>query len=182
MLTRKAVVLNDRVYIDGGEFSYLDTDNVPQYQYCKVFFLSSKPLKPSGFPNIQATANQLLSIDLSSDWTSSTVELQSISKPERSSLTGGGIWKDEKNGILYTGFAGYRSDFGDKGYVPQGLWSYTSDGSGSGTWENLNGTADSDFTNLPRPNNGQVASGDGYGFFLGGESGPCAQLWRAQRN
>ncbi|KAK0619317.1 hypothetical protein B0T14DRAFT_566193 [Immersiella caudata] len=144
-----SAVLNGRVYIDGGEFSY-STNNSVVYQY----------------------SNNLLFIDLARNWTNTSVVLYSAAKPRAvPSLRNGGIWVDKENGVLYTGFAGVNSQLGNGASHPQGLWSFTPDSTGAGSWKNLNGSSDMRFTAIPRPFNGQVASGDGSGFFLGGTVG-----------
>ncbi|KAK3325731.1 hypothetical protein B0H66DRAFT_529755 [Apodospora peruviana] len=98
--------------------------------------------------------------------------IRSIPKPSGAPcLKNGGIWVDDQNKQLYTGFAGVSSLLGDGAYYPRGLWSFSPDGTGGGSWRNLNGTADEIFTNQPRPFDGSVASGDGSGFFLGGVLG-----------
>ncbi|KAK3994750.1 hypothetical protein QBC44DRAFT_367269 [Cladorrhinum sp. PSN332] len=153
-----SAVLNGWLYVDGGEFSS-STGGTVVYQY----------------------ADTIASIDLRKDFTNDSVALRSTTKPaETPSLKNGGIWVDHNNSILYTGFAGTESSFGDDIKYPQGLWSFTPDGTGGGFWENLNKTADPSFVDLPRPYMGQVASGNGLGFFLGGfvgnESGKYTAL------
>ncbi|KAK1778172.1 hypothetical protein QBC45DRAFT_414666 [Copromyces sp. CBS 386.78] len=144
-----SAVLDGRVYIDGGEVSYYSGTNI-NFQY----------------------SNSLLSIDLSKDWTSDSVRFDSTSKPiGAANLAGAGIWVDETEGVLYTGFAGVKSKFGDNANQPQGLWSFKPDGKGGGTWQNLNSTADKTFTEKPRPFKGKTASGNGVGYFLGGFNG-----------
>ncbi|KAJ4410573.1 hypothetical protein N0V85_003949 [Neurospora sp. IMI 360204] len=144
-----SAVLDGRVYIDGGEVSYYSGTNI-NFQY----------------------SNSLLSIDLTEDWTSDSVRFDSTSKPTgAANLDGGGIWVDETQGVLYTGFAGIKSNFGDNANQPQGLWSFKPDGKGGGTWQNLNSTADKTFTEKPRPFKGKTASGNGVGYFLGGFDG-----------
>ena len=73
--------------------------------------------------------------------------------------------------MFYTGFAGCPSTFGDAAYYPVGLWSFAADGKGSGTWTNLNKTADKAFTTQRRPFAGLSASGNGKGYYLGGLMG-----------
>ncbi|KAK5660116.1 hypothetical protein OQA88_13585 [Cercophora sp. LCS_1] len=131
-----AAVLNGRLYIDGGEFSYSDGDSVV-YQY----------------------SDNLISIDLSKDWTNDTVILGSISKPGVPNLKNGGLWVDREGGKLYTGFAGVNSLFGNGAFWPLGLWSFTPEKSGSGVWQNLNGTADNALITQPRTFNGQICTG-----------------------
>jgi hypothetical protein len=122
---------------------------------------------------MRSAASTLLAINLAHDWTNSSVTIQSIPKPAGCpNLRNGGIWTDSKNEVLYTGFAGVNSFFGNGANYSQGLWSFTPDNSGSnGTWQNLNATADTTFTTQPRAFKGEVTSGNGAGFFLGGNSG-----------
>lgn len=115
-------------------------------------------------------ASTLLSIDLSADFEPDALTHTSIAKPSGGpDLNRAGIWVDQTSGLLYTGFAGLSSDFGDAPDVPQGLRSFEpSDDGATGTWTNLNGTTDEYFTAQPRHFAGPVASGNGTGFFLGG--------------
>ncbi|KAG6356407.1 hypothetical protein INS49_015795 [Diaporthe citri] len=147
-LVGTAAVLNGRVYIDGGEFSYSSSSGAT-YQY----------------------SSTLLSIDLSANFEPDTVAYTSIEKPSGvPDLNRAGIWVDQASGLLYTGFAGLSSDFGDQPTVSQGLWSFKpSDDGATGTWTNLNDTTDEYFTAQPRHFAGPVASGNGAGYFLGGQ-------------
>lgn len=146
---------------------------VRKQRQCCVSILLEPPSCPAVLRIIQLTsltADTLISIDLSKDWTNNSVVLHSTSKPSGvPSLNNGGIWVDSKNNLLYTGFAGINSIFGTNTLYAQGLWSLSPDGSGGGSWENLNGTADDSFVTQPRPFDGSVASGEGSGYFLGGE-------------
>ncbi|KAK4147105.1 uncharacterized protein C8A04DRAFT_9165, partial [Dichotomopilus funicola] len=81
------------------------------------------------------------------------------------------IWINQKEGTLYTGFAGTASRFGDQAFSPQGLWVFRPDDSAGGSWGCLNGSTDSWFTTQPRPSQVQVASGRGYGFLFGAGNG-----------
>ncbi|KAL2136779.1 hypothetical protein VTI74DRAFT_1431 [Chaetomium olivicolor] len=141
-----SAVLNRRVYVDGGEFSYREGDGIA-YEY----------------------SNTLISIDLTQDWTIGFVPLSSIPKPLAvPSPRYGGLWVDRKGGVLYAGFAGTKSFFADQQLPQQALWSFTPVDSGEGVWKRLNQSADAWFSTQPRSFGGQVASGDGYGFLLGG--------------
>lgn len=141
---------------------------VPTSTFNTVRLLTNKSSSLQHHSN-STLANSLLSIDLTEDWTSDSVRFDSTSKPSgAANLDGGGIWVDETEGVLYTGFAGTKSNFGDNANQPQGLWSFKPDGKGGGTWQNLNSTADKTFTEKPRPFKGKVASGNGVGYFLGG--------------
>lgn len=140
-----AAVLDGWAYIDGGEFSITSNNDI-DYNY----------------------SNQLIAIDLSQDWTNSTVVLNTIAKPNAPDLTDGGIWVDQDNHQLYIGFAGRRSFMGNNQPQQLGLWSFKPDGQGSGTWNNLSTTADPNFNNLQRQFSSQVTSGNGVGYSLGG--------------
>lgn len=69
---------------------------------------------------------------------------------------------------MYTGFAGRYPPVGDEAWQDSGLWSFKPGKDGTGTWTNLNDTADAYFTTGSRPFLGSVASGNGTGWFLGG--------------
>lgn len=100
-------------------------------------------------------------------------------------LRGGRIWVDAESDLLYTGFAGLPSSYGDSQLIEQGLWSLKPSEDGTtGTWTNLNNTADEYFTSQPRLVTGSVASGNGAGFFMGGKlmRQPEHSLWTAERS
>lgn len=93
--------------------------------------------------------------------------LQSIAKPsDVPNLCDGGMWIDSENDLLYTGFAGRQSAFGDGASQPNGLWQFSPI---SGTWTNLNSTADAFTNTYMRPRDSLVTSGNGKGYSLGGE-------------
>lgn len=99
--------------------------------------------------------------------------LHSTPKPlDAPSLKNEGIWVDRKGGSLYCGFSGVASSFGTTRVYPRGLWSFTPDGAGDGTWRSYNESADEVFTQQPRLFLGQVTSGNNSGFYLGGTSRP----------
>ncbi|CRG90610.1 hypothetical protein PISL3812_07654 [Talaromyces islandicus] len=139
-------VLNGTVYIDGGEFSY-NSSTGTEYDY----------------------SSNMIAISLDEDWTNSTVNLQSISKPSGvPDLSVGGMWVDHKNNVLYTGFAGRSPLLGNEAFQANGLWQYSP---ASGTWSNLNSTATSFTDTYIRPDGTLVASGNGKGYSLGGFTG-----------
>jgi hypothetical protein len=86
-----------------------------------------RPLSPHR-AILTISASTLLAIDLSSDWTNSSVNIRSNYKPSGvPDLDDGGIWVDQTNNLLYTGFAGRQSTFGDNSYQEYGLWSVSED-------------------------------------------------------
>lgn len=78
------------------------------------------------------------------------------------------MWVDEASKLLYTGFAGRPSTFGNGEYYDYGLYSFAPDGQGGGIWKNLNSTATPRFLTEHRPFYGVTGSGNGVGYFLGG--------------
>ncbi|KAJ0114157.1 hypothetical protein J7T55_007991 [Diaporthe amygdali] len=146
--SHSSAVLNGKVYIDGGEFSYTSGKGVV-IQY----------------------SSTLLSIHLSADFEPDTVIYTAIAKPSGvPDLNYAGIWVNKVSNLLYTGFAGLPSDFGDAPKISQGLWSFEPSEDGTtGTWTNLNDTTDEYFMTQPRHFAGPVTSGNGAGFFLGGK-------------
>lgn len=145
-----AAVLNGKVYIDGGEVSYSNSSETGgvEYEY----------------------SDSLLYIDITSDFSPSSVTVASIEKPSGvPSLVQGGLWVDEQSETLYTGFAGSSSTLGDGAEQPQGLWSFKPGSDDTdGTWTNLNDTTDTFFSTGKRPFGAPVASGNGTAFLLGG--------------
>lgn len=142
--------MNGRVYIDGGEVSYSNSSETGgvEYQY----------------------SNSLLYIDITNDFSPSSVTVASIEKPSGvPNLLQGGLWVDNDAGTLYTGFSGLSSGFGDAAEQPQGLWSFQPGSDDTdGTWTNFNDTADDSFATGKRPFGAPVASGNGSAFLLGG--------------
>lgn len=139
-------MLGDKVYIDGGVLSWSSSSGT-QYQY----------------------SSTLVYVDMSEDFTPSSATISSIRKPDGAPNSWlSGIWTND--GLMYTGFAGREPPVGDEASPDQGLWSFEPSADGTdGTWTNLNGTADAYFTTSLRPFAGSVASGNGTGFFLGGQ-------------
>ncbi|EKG13329.1 Galactose oxidase/kelch beta-propeller [Macrophomina phaseolina MS6] len=143
-----SIVVGDYVYIDSGEFSTYDDGQV-DFEY----------------------SNTLLSIDLSENWTNSTVTVHSTSKPSSvPSLVHAGLWYDEATDLIYTGFAGRTSTFNasELDPWPMGIWTFKPDGLGSGTWGTaLNANAPV-FDSITRPYTAAIAHGNRVGYALGG--------------
>ncbi|MCJ1468324.1 hypothetical protein MMC07_006952 [Pseudocyphellaria aurata] len=142
-----SVVAGDWVYIDGGEFSFL-RDGQPNYQYLTT----------------------ILSIDLSQTWSNSTVLIHSTSKPNGApNLVHPSLWYDEQQDLLYSGFAGSVSEFGDGlSPPPLSLWTFKPDGFGSGSWNVEIDSSNPLWDNYTRPGQPMMASGSGKAFALGG--------------
>ncbi|MCJ1471176.1 hypothetical protein MMC07_009824 [Pseudocyphellaria aurata] len=142
-----SVVAGDWVYIDGGEFSVMN-DGTPSYQY----------------------STTILSIDLSQTWSNSTVTIHSTSKPKGvPDLMYPSLWYDEHEDLLYSGFAGRSSTFGDNpSPFPSSLWSFKPDGAGSGSWDKVIDSNSPVWDSLTRPCQPMMAFGSGSAYSLGG--------------
>lgn len=143
-----AIVVGNYVYIDGGAFSYTS----------------------GGRPKIQY-ATTTLSIDLSVDWTNSSVVINSYAKPSGvPNLDDGSLWYSDKDNALIAGFAGASARFNTPSSPwPLGLWKFKLDGQGGGSWtQDADATAAISSGSLTRPYQGLSAWGRDSAFTLGG--------------
>ena len=103
--------------------------------------------------NIRGLASTLLSIDLSQDWTNATVTIHSTTKPDGApNLNNPSLWYHEAEDLIYSGFAGWNSSFGDEPNLPPlSLWTFKPDGIGSGAWNRIISTGSSVWARLTRP-------------------------------
>ena len=92
------------------------------------------------------SATTILSIDLSQDWTNSSVTIQSTPKIASCwDLCDPTVWYHEQEGILYTGFGGWKSDLALNATVDGGdrsMCTFRPNGAGSGAWEDLDNSAE----------------------------------------
>ncbi|MCJ1465552.1 hypothetical protein MMC07_004170 [Pseudocyphellaria aurata] len=152
-----SVVAGDWVYIDGGEFSVM-SDGKPDYQY----------------------STTILSIDLSQTWSNSTVTIHSTYKPTGvPNLTHSSLWYDEREDLLYSGFAGRAPTFGDRPWPSNSsLWSFKPDGAGSGSWDKVIDSDSLVWHSFTRPCQPMMAFGSGSAYVLGGfESWQTRSPW-----
>lgn len=100
----------------------------------------------------------------------STVTIQSTGKLSGTpNLNSPSLWYSEQEGLLYSGFVGIASNFGDvPGYPKLSLWTFKPDGTGSGTWNEVINNASSVFSGLTRPVDPMQAYGAGKALALGG--------------
>ena len=115
-------------------------------------------------------ASTILSVDLSKNWTNSSVVLQTTTKPSGVPLLSyGNLWYDQSKDLLYTGFTGRVSSFGNApSPYSLSLWSFKPDGTGSGTWNEEINPGDDAWGSLTRPYRGSQAFGGDSAFVLGG--------------
>lgn len=115
-------------------------------------------------------ANALLSINLSQNWTNMSVAMTPNVKPTGvPSLNRPSLWYNEQEGVLYTGFAGDTSSFGNSPSLPpQSVWSFKPDGAGSGSWNEVISSDASALSGITQPCAGLTAYGPDSAWYLGG--------------
>ena len=119
---------------------------------------------------LDGLASTLLSIDLSHNWTNATVAIQSTTKPNGApNLNSPSLWYHESENLIYSGFAGWNSSFGnDPNLPPLSLWSFQPDGSGSGAWNEVIAAKSNMWSQLIRPGQPLMAFGGTNAWVLGG--------------
>ena len=133
-------------------------------------------------------ANALLSISLSQNWTNASVTMTPNVKPTGvPSLNRPSLWYHEQEGVLYTGFAGDVSFFGNSPPLPpQSVWSFKPDGTGSGSWNQVISSDASVLSGIIQPCAGVTAYGPDSAWYLGGfpashgfplNLDPSSQVW-----
>lgn len=144
-------------------------DGTPQYQYCT---LSSDSHVMWNHHLIVFTlpASTILSIDLSQTWSNSTVTIHSTSKPKGvPNLMYPSLWYDKQADLLYSGFTGRASSFGDAPKPPPfSLWSFKPDGTGSGSWNEVIDSGSPVWDSVTRPCEPMMAFGSDSAYVLGG--------------
>jgi hypothetical protein len=113
---------------------------------------------------------------MSRNWTNATVPINSISKPTGvPSLNVPSLWYYDRDGVIYSGFAGTNSSFGNALLLPpKSIWSFKPNDSGVGDWnEVLNSTA-AVWSSIVRPFDGLQAQGSDRAWYLGGYASPQA--------
>lgn len=166
-----ATVVGNWTYIDGGEYSFLK-GSVPAFYYCGLSH--SIDSKETLVVLTNTVAKSLLSIDLSNNWTNSTVNIRYSPKPKGvPSLNDPSLWYYEKNNSLYTGFTGWNSTWetpnGKTQVLPDlSLWSYRLDDSGGGEWDEVIGPDARTWRSLSRPSTPLQAQSPDKAMILGG--------------
>lgn len=79
------------------------------------------------------------------------------------------LWYHEEEDLLYSGFAGRVSSFGDApSPAPFSLWSFKPDGTGSGSWTEVIDSGSAVWDSITRPSQSMMAFGSGSAYSLGG--------------
>ena len=128
-------------------------------------------------------ASTLLSIDLSRNWTNATVAIQSTTKPNGApNLNSPSLWYHESEDLIYSGFTGWNSSFGDDPELPPlSLWTLKPDGTGSGAWNETIPSQSSVWSHLTRPAQPLMAFGHVSAWILRGISREWSE-WASPEN
>ncbi|KAL2037130.1 hypothetical protein N7G274_010126 [Stereocaulon virgatum] len=111
---------------------------------------------------------------MSSNWTNATAPIKSISKPTGvPSLNTPSLWYYPRDGVIYSGFAGTNSSFGDAPQLPpQSMWSFKPHGSGAGNWNEVLSSTATVWSSIVRLFDGLQAWGSDHAWYLGGYASP----------
>ena len=122
----------------------------------------------------RASATTLLSVDLSQNWTNGSVVIQSNSKPSGvPNLNSPSLWYDQNTDLIYSGFAGWNSTFGDRPNLPPlSLWSFKPDGTGDGVWNETIASSSPLWQGVIRPSEPFTAFSPTTALLLGGTDQP----------
>ena len=112
----------------------------------------------------------MLSIDLTQNWTNATVAIQSNTKPDGApNLNSPSLWYHESENLIYSGFTGWNSSFGNDPNLPSlSLWTFKPDGSGSGTWNEIIPAESPMWSQMTRPGQPLMAFDSNRAWVLGG--------------
>ena len=86
------------------------------------------------------------------------------------SLNSPSLWYHEPEGLLYSGFAGWQSKFMEEEIDMNNIsiWTFASNGTGSGAWKDIIPSGSAALASLNRPNQAFQAFGDDSAWVLGG--------------
>lgn len=116
------------------------------------------------------TDNNTYSIDLTSSWTNQTVAFKTIEKTAPV-LNYVKLWKEKSSNSFYA-YGGELSGIGFAGVTrtipPNGLWQFTPNGNGGGSWTEAGISSNSIFPSLTRQAAALGAAGNDVGIMMGG--------------
>lgn len=100
--------------------------------------------------------------------------IQSNSKPSGvPNLNSPSLWYDQSAGLIYSGFAGWNSSFGNHPDLPPlSLWSFKPDGTGDGIWNEVIGSSSPVWQSVLRPAEPLTAFSPTTALLLGGTDQP----------
>ena len=117
------------------------------------------------------TDNDTYGLDLSKNWSNSSLVLTRTKRPANATpLSGQALWFDEKRNLIYC-FGGFRTYLDSYDPTPfESMWAFTPDGKGTGSWEEVLGPTGTDTfpSDIKRPFYGGFYSESSYGYYVGG--------------
>ena len=139
---------------------------------------------------LMAIVNNTIAIDLTQDWTNSTLTMMTIERPPLAlALKKQTLWWDDTNGTIYC-FGGEKSSLPPNNDIPtpqESIWGLRPDTNGTGNWiEYVGPTSEKPFPqNILRPAFGSSGDDGENGYFFGGyidykTSPSAADVARAQ--
>lgn len=143
-----SILVDQWIYIDGGEVSYEKGINFP--------------------------INETLGIDLSIDWKNSTLNLTAVPRPPTSlALNWQRLWWDRSHNIIYCfgGELSYGNEAAKNLQTPlSSIWGFTPDGEGRGAWAEVIGpSSENSFpSNILCPAAGVSTDDDFNAYYVGG--------------
>ena len=164
------MVVGQYLYINGGEINYAENTQI----YCTWRHTCHES---SDYTTLTCSANKTYIIDLSKSWKNSTVEIRAISKAIDNGpiLNGQTLWEASGNAFYAFGGQPSRARNGtstDALKIPNALWKFQiNDPAGSGSWQIVPTSPDSNFMSLVRPAGDSSSFGGGQGYYLGGFQG-----------
>ena len=127
--------------------------------------------------NTTMTVNDTFAINLSEDWTNSTLRLPSTQRASEvpPGVNFGNLWWDKNRNVIYQ-FGGEKPYLYQRSSAPnpeESIWGLTPNGNGSGSWAQYVGsTANATWPQgLLRPSHGFSGSNGTSGYFFGGVAG-----------
>ena len=116
--------------------------------------------------------NDTYGLDLSRNWSNSTLVLTRTQRPANAiPLSGQALWFDGKKNLIYC-FGGFRTFVLDSlDLTPfESIWAFTPDGQGSGNWKEVLGPMGTQTfpSNILRPYDGGFCNDESSGYYVGG--------------
>ena len=150
-------ILNDRLYIEGGEITQFVDGN------------------PDPGPNNSRPVNTTVSLPLATPWTNATVQLTAMAQHPNPQLKNFALWTDPatKTLVSWGGEGPYGNTSGARNKT---VWTFTPDGGGGGgggAWATRGPANPETFLAVSRNTQGAQAVCRGKGYYVGGWAGPA---------
>ncbi|KAI9875031.1 MAG: hypothetical protein M1830_009003 [Pleopsidium flavum] len=161
-----AIAIKDWIYIDGGEISLIKGVVEP----CECGELLANYFKRLMELDI---ANTTIAIDLSTDWTNTSLTFVTTPRPAASLAENyQTLWWSKRDSSIYCfgGEVSFAGDGADRVTPQNSIWMFSPNDQGGGDWQAALGhTSDRPFPpNITRPASGASAASSENGYYLGG--------------